>query len=387
MKEKNKTLLTCTAAHYLNDAYGMILPALIPLIIPLFNLTYFEAGLAFTLILITGSILQPVMGNLADTKDQRKLILVGGMLLFGASISLLGTAPNFVIFLILCFLAGIGMSTYHAMGVIFISYHFGDKKGKALGIHGVGGSFGHFSGPIFVAILVSPIFLAIFGKYNIDWRLGLVFTVIPAVVVAVASWLILQEPNIKKNQKKKFIFGSITLPIILLGVVMAIRGGVYRGFVTFLPSFFVERGLTVFLAGVLTGVLLSAGIIAQPIGGYISDKLGRKNVLFISLIFTGPFIFLFTFLPFTIMSLLLLFLIGFCIFLSFPIGLAFAAELGEEKMGETLGIVFGIGMGAASVIPALMGIMIDLVGFYQSFYILAVLAVVSAILTLFLPKK
>jgi FSR family fosmidomycin resistance protein-like MFS transporter len=170
---------------------------------------------------------------------------------------------------------------------------------------------------------------------------------------------------------------------------MALRTAVYRGIITFLPAFFVAEGIILLYAGLFTGVLLSAGILAQPLFGLISDRIGRKIVVLTAMLALSPLVFVFAFLV-SISQLLLiivLFLIGFCIFATFPVGLAFSAELGENNVAITVGIVTGISMGIAAVIPPIIGYIIDIFGFFAAFGALAGFSFLGGMISFFLPKK
>lgn len=361
----------------------MILPGLIPILIPLFGLSYFLAGIAAMLLIAIPAVLQPFLGHIGDI-GKGKHVLVGGLLIVGTSTAFFGIAPNYLIFLLLCVIAGLGLAAYHPQATSFLSTDFGKKKGKALGIHGIGGSLGHFSGPTLITIFASTV---------IGWRLGLVLLVIPTVLMAAACWVTLHASDLDSasslRQAPLNIKRAFTLPVIILSIVTALGLAVYRGIITFLPSFFVAEGLSLLYAGLYTGVLLSAGILAQPSAGLISDRVGRKIVLLVSFLALSPLIFVFAFLTSIshLFLLIALFLIGFCIFATFPIELAFSAELGEKHIGITVGIVSGISMGFSAVTPPIIGLIIDTFGFFEAFYVLGAISLASAMITFFLPRK
>jgi len=382
LKSSTQSLTTLSFAHYFNDTYSMILPGLIPILIPLFGLSYFQAGLAAMLLVAIPAVLQPLLGHFGDA-GKAKQVLIGGLILVSISTAFFGAAPNYIIFLLLSGIAGVGLAAYHPQATLFLSTDFGGGKGKALGIHGVGGSLGHFSGPTLITILASTV---------IGWQLGLVLLVIPTILVAVACWVILHTSDLSSTSSVKHVPYSIkkalTIPVIILSIVMALRTSVYRGITTFLPAFFVAEGISLLYAGAFTGVLLSAGILAQPLFGLISDRIGRKIVILTTMLALSPLVFVFAFLV-AISQLLLiivLFLIGFCIFATFPVGLAFSAELGENNVAITVGIVTGISMGIAAMIPPIIGYIIDIFGFFVAFSALAGFSLAGAVIAILLPK-
>ena len=382
MKKSTQSLTTLSFAHYFNDTYSMILPGLIPILIPLFGLSYFQAGLAAMLLVAIPAVLQPFLGHFGDS-GKAKQVLIGGLVLVSISTAFFGAAPNYIIFLLLCGIAGVGLAAYHPQATSFLSTDFEERKGKALGIHGVGGSLGHFSGPTLITILASTV---------IGWRLGLVLLVIPTILVAGSCWVALHTSDLHQALSVKHapqsIMKALTIPVIILSIVMALRTAVYRGITTFLPAFFVAEGISLLYAGLFTGVLLSAGILAQPLFGVISDRIGRKIVVLLSMLALSPLVFVFAFLVSIsqLLLLIVLFLIGFCIFATFPVGLAFSAELGENNVAITVGIVAGISMGFSAVVPPIIGYIIDIFGFFEAFYVLAIFSFAGAVIAIFLPK-
>jgi len=191
----------------------MILPGLIPILIPLFGLSYFQAGLAAMLLVAIPAVLQPLLGHFGDA-GKAKQVLIGGLILVSISTAFFGAAPNYIIFLLLSGIAGVGLAAYHPQATLFLSTDFGGGKGKALGIHGVGGSLGHFSGPTLITILASTV---------IGWQLGLVLLVIPTILVAVACWVILHTSDLSSTSSVKHVPYSIkkalTIPVIILSIV------------------------------------------------------------------------------------------------------------------------------------------------------------------------
>ncbi|MFX1519676.1 MAG: MFS transporter [Promethearchaeota archaeon] len=383
LKQSTQSLTTLSFAHYFNDTYSMILPGLIPILIPLFGLDYFQAGLAAMLLIAIPAVIQPLLGHMGDS-GKGKQVLVGGLLIVSTSTAFFGVAQSYAVFLLLCGIAGLGLAAYHPQATSFLSTGFGQQKGKALGVHGVGGSLGHFSGPILITILASTI---------IGWKFGLVLLVLPTSLVAALCWVTFHASDLGSPSSLKqaplSIKKALTLPVIILSAVEALGLAVYRGLITFLPSFFVAEGSTILYAGLYTGVMLSAGIIAQPSGGLISDRVGRKNVILISLLALSPLVFVFAFLTSIshLFLLIALFLIGFCIFATFPVELAFSAELGEKNVGITVGIVSGISMSISAVAPPIIGFIIDKFGFFEAFYILGGFSLVGAVLAFFLPRS
>lgn len=363
-----------TSAHLANDFYMMILPPLLPLLISTLKLSYFLAGILISLMLGASFVASPLVGYLADAKRCRRSVLSLGFLIYGLGTFSLGLIDTSVELALICVLLGVAQAAYHPQAVTLISASSKGSEGKALGIHGVGGSLGHFVAPLAVGYLFS----------TLDLRSGLAFLGLLAILIGATLRLILREPEVFKAGK---LAKTFTLNLVLLTVVSSLRDVVYRSFTSFLPSFFVAQGRTLLAAGALTSLMLVVGSVAQPLGGWLSDRFGRKAMfnaslalLTLSLLGFSAFkgVWRLAFLP----------LIGFGVFLTFPVALIYASELaGGGGAGAPVGFMFGTSQLIASMGPALMGWTIDAYGFEASFYLMVGAALAAFVSSLTLPKR
>ncbi len=135
-----KTLLLSglTTGHMVNDFYSMVLPPLIPALIPVFGLSYFQIGLLSFCFYILSGILQPTIGFWSDKYAVRKKIIIAGFLINGLGVMAIGLAPTYPLVLLASLLCGLGAATFHPQSTNFLSRAFPDTKGRAMGIHGWG---------------------------------------------------------------------------------------------------------------------------------------------------------------------------------------------------------------------------------------------------------
>jgi len=367
-------LIGLTGAHSLNDFYQFVLPLLIPFLVLEFGLSYLSAGILVAANLGVAVVLNPMVGHFGDVYKKRKLILCCGLVFLAISTSALSFAQNYLTLFILCLLMGIGSSAYHPQATRFISIHYRKRMGKFMGIFGIGGSAGVFATPIILVPLISAL----------GWRDPIFFLFIPGCLAAFILWRILKEPKIKSSGG----FPKVKIrPLILLSTIVGFREFVLRGFLTFLPAYFIiVRSTTILQMGLLMALMLGTGIVAQPVGGAISDIIGRRKMFTISLSFL-----MLSLLAFAnssgLISLVWLVLIGFCVYSTFPVGLAFASELvPAERVGMSVGFVFGSGLAFGSISTLMVGYLIDISGFYWSFVTLSFFAGFAAILSLLLPR-
>ncbi len=361
------------SAHFINDLYQMSLPPFLPLLISTFNLSYYSAGSLISISLLMAFIASLIAGHLADIGGRRKQILVTGYTLYGISMVLLGSSFNILSLILAIAILGIAQGMYHPQAFSFINFFIKGGIGRAMGIHGIGGSIGHASAPIIIGFLI----------VTWGWRNGSFLLIIPAIIMVLILLRFLHNPPQFTSSKS---IKNITLPLLLVILLASMRSIVYRGFVSFLPSFFVYEGNTILQAGILTALMLIIGIIAQPLGGSISDKIGRKKVfLLASLLLTISLVgFIFST---GLFRLFFLPLIGLSIFVTFPVTFVWTSELiGMKRTGISLGLMFGTSSVVGSISPIFLGYFIDLWGFIQSFYLLPIFSVIAIIATLIIPE-
>jgi len=362
-------------AHFVNDFYSLLLPIFIPLLIRELNISYFYAGVLVSVVAIIGAILQSPVGYCADIYRKRVFFLTVGFLFYATGVIVLGLSNRFSFLLGSAILIGLASTTYHPQSTNLITKKF-YRKGQALGIHGVGGQLGRFLSPIFIGWLVS----------KLQWRVAAIFLMLPAMVAVFLCGFGLKEPT---ERGEPGLVRAITLPIIFLILILGLRSAVFQGIVSFLPSFLVVKGSSIDVAGLLTGIMLGIGLISQPIGGALGDRVSKPKIIFISLLGLAILFFLFQFILLSSSDLNYPFLIcllvgiGFCIFVTFPLGLALSAELSPgERIGTSVGAVSGGGMVLPALILPVVGHLIDNYDFHTGFLFLGILTVVATIVSI-----
>lgn len=208
-----KTLLLAglTTGHMVNDFYTMVLPPLVPALVPVFALSYFQIGLLSFCFYILSGILQPTIGHLADRHAIRKKVIIAGFLINGLGFLAIGLSPTYPLIMLASLLCGLGAATFHPQSTHFLSRAFPQAKGRAMGVHGWGGSIGNFLAPLGVAFFVSLV----------GWRQGVMLLVIPGVCVALLLGRLLDEPQ--DIQVTRFGTG-LSKELVLIAVTFALMG-------------------------------------------------------------------------------------------------------------------------------------------------------------------
>jgi FSR family fosmidomycin resistance protein-like MFS transporter len=363
-----------TTGHMVNDFYSMVLPPLIPALIPVFGLNYFQIGLLSFCFYILSGVLQPTIGFLSDKHAIRKKIIIAGFLINGLGFIAIGFSPTFSWVMLASLLCGLGAATFHPQSTNFLSRAFPQSKGRVMGIHGWGGSIGNFLAPLVVAALVSWV----------GWRQGVIWLVVPGLMVAMCLWRVLEEPE--EVQVSRFGTG-LSRELLLVAVTFSLLSMVLRGFLTFLPTFLVEQGSTLAQAGFFTSLMLFVGLASQPLGGAVYDRVGGRTIFFVCALATGIGLWAFTHSTGS-MVVVWTIVIGFFVAALFPVALAMGSDVAKgNQVGLSVGVIFGLSSTLSAFTPALMGYVADLAGLSRSFSLLIAIAFLGAVLSLTLPTK
>ncbi len=342
-------MATLVGAHVVNDLYSTILPAFLPAVAIEFGLNYAELGvLSFAFILFTGA-LQPVLGNTADRLGRRRLVLVAGFAAGAVGFLAMAVAPSFWFIVVVSLLCGLGAATYHPQANAFIVTAYPLQRGRMLGIHGWGGSAGHFMAPTVAVLLVAAF----------SWRIAMALIAVPLLIVAVVLHSRLTETAPAPGVTLR---GVISRQLILVALAFGTVGVVGRSFVTFFVKMLVDEGWSETRAGLMLTLVLLGGAVAQPLGGWAFDRIGGRSVFLLATGAIAAFVALFV-VSSGALSLVAIAGISFFSFSLFPVGLALASQQAPtSQTGAATGVVFGIsGLMTAAAQPA-VGALAELVG-------------------------
>jgi predicted MFS family arabinose efflux permease len=243
-----------------------------------------------------------------------------------------------------------------------------NNKGRALGIHLIGGSFSFFMAPLFAAAIAVAL----------GWRAPFIILAIPTVAFGIIFYILLRRLA-EKNKNKQRSTGSPDysknqqsshhlVPFIILATFTA---AVLFSAISFIPLFLVDNfGLTEEAAAAFIAIIYLAGLLASPLGGYLSDRFGRVAVLLTASFIAGPVIYMLSIVPFGVGIGAILFVIGAILYTPQPASEAYIVDqVSSHRRSSILGIYFsGAILGSSAIIP-LLGYSIDHLGFSTSFTI------------------
>jgi len=375
-------LFSVAFVHLLNDCVQAVLPSIYPLLKHEFDLTFAQVGLITLTFQCTASLLQPWIGLYTDRRPI-PFLLPAGMCVTLLGVGLLAWAGSFPMLLTAAAMIGIGSSTFHPEASRVARLASGGRFGFAQSLFQVGGNAGSALGPLLAAAIVVGR-----GQGEIAWFMLLVLVAV-AVLVGVSRWYSNHLMNMVKKAaqhagpklpRKKVVQALVVLALLVFSkyIYMASLQTYYTFFLIekfHLPVGTAQLYLFLFLASVAAGTFA---------GGPIGDKIGRKRVIWFSILGAAPFTIM---LPYANLfwTGVLSVVIGLVMSSAFSAIVVFAQELVPGKVGLISGIFFGLMFGISGVGAAAMGHIADIHGIEQVYRIASFLPLLG-IMAALLPK-
>jgi len=387
--------------HGSHDMVTGLLAALLPVIRDSMGLNYLQTGLLLSAYTITSGISQFFGGWLADRFTRQKIISVGlgGV---GLSAIALGFSSTYSIMMVTLVAMGIFSGGYHPSATpMFTSYFEKSRHGRVIAIHMLGGSIGFSSSPVLGGIIAGA-----FG-----WRYAFMILPLPVLIATLLMLFKFKRKNSQdvdettdigtviqneshtsgkeKKENKIVQIGRALRPIAPLAILAVLFQFVGGAAMAFIAIYLVDKhGLTAVHAAMWLGIVRGGGIVGSLLGGWLSDKWGRKNALILVLIVTGPTLFLATRLPFGVGLIAVLLLLGLLMNMRQstmqPLMVAYTPQ---ALMATVFGFYFGLSMEGSSLIQPVAGHFMDLVGINTVFNFIAFIALALSLFALLLWKR
>ncbi|MCU7452358.1 MFS transporter [Yersinia pestis] len=370
-----------SVSHLLNDMIQSLILAIYPLLQAEFSLSFAQIGLITLTYQLTASLLQPLIGLYTDKHPQPYSLPIGmGFTLSG--ILLLAVATTFPVVLLAAALVGTGSSVFHPESSRVARMASGGRHGLAQSVFQVGGNFGSALGPLLAAIIIAP-----YGKGNVGW-FSLAALLAIVVLLQVSKWYKLQQRASYGKVLK--ISSAKTLPknkiISTLAILMVLIFSKYF-YLTSISSYYTfylihKFGVSVQSAQIHLFVFLFAVAAGTIIGGPLGDKIGRKYVIWGSILGVAPFTLALPYASLYWTGILTVF-IGVILASAFSAILVYAQELIPGKVGMVSGLFFGFAFGMGGIGAAVLGYVADLTSIelvYQICAFLPLLGIFTALL-------
>ncbi|KAB0676733.1 MFS transporter [Aureimonas leprariae] len=368
--------------HLLNDLMQSMLTALYPLFAENFHLDFGQVGMLTFVFQATASLLQPAIGAYGDKRALTVLLPLGMAFTF-AGLVLLAFSGFYALLLVSAGMIGIGSAIFHPESSRVARLASGGRHGTAQAVFQVGGNFGSAIGPLLAAFVVVP-----FGQRSITFVSVFALTAM-AILWRVAAWYGAQSARIAKkaalpneagysNRKIAMTIGVLALLVFSKYTYMASISSYYTFYV-------IKRfDVSVQVSQILLFVFLGAVAVGTFAGGPIGDRVGRKTVIWFSILGVLPFTLALPYanLPWTIV---LTILIGLILSSAFSAIVVFAQELVPGRVGMIAGLFFGFAFGIGGIAAAGLGELADIKGIEFVYWLCSFLPILG-LLTVFLPN-
>ena len=377
-------LIALSVTHLLNDTLQSLIPAIYPIVKESLHLNFSQVGLITLTFQTSASILQPLVGLYTDKRPQPYSLAIGMSFTLLGLISL-SLAHSFPMVLVSVSLVGIGSAVFHPEASRLAYMAAGGRHGMAQSLFQVGGNAGSSLGPLLAAAIIVPL-----GQFHVIW-FSLAALLAIFIMLRISGWYKLNTHRIKPKKaavhtERKTMSGTKVAFSLFILLVLIFSKYFYMSSLTSYYTFYLmdkfhvskqssQIYLFIFLFSVAAGTF---------IGGPLGDRIGRKYVIWISILGAAPFTLMMPYANLFWTCILSVF-IGVIISSAFSAILVYAQELLPGKVGMIAGLFFGFAFGMAGVGAALLGKLADATSIRYVYQVCAWLPLIG-ILTALLPN-
>lgn len=377
-------LTAISVSHLLNDTLQSLIPAIYPVVKDGFHLTFAQIGLITLVFQLTASILQPVVGAVTDRRPQPFSLPVG-MGLTLAGLVMLSLVESYGALLLSVAMIGLGSSIFHPESSRVAHLAAGPRRGFAQSFFQVGGNTGSSLGPLLAALVIAER-----SRQSVLW-----FTIIAGigivVLLQVGRWYRFHhapagshpsgKARVAEGISRRRAMVTVAILLILIFSKFFYIAGITSYFTFYVMGKF---GLSVKSAQLHLFIFQFAVAAGTLAGGPIGDRVGRKYVIWISILGAAPFALL---LPYaglagtTVLSIC----VGLVLSSAFPAILVYAQELLPGSVGLISGLFYGFAFGMGGLGSAALGWLADLTSVTRVYQLMAFLPLLGLI-AIFLPR-
>lgn len=312
-----------------------------PRLVEQMNLTLTQAGLLGGLLVFSSSLCQPAYGTLSDRYGSR-LFTVLAPAVAGFFISCVGLAPNYGVLVLFVLLGGAGIASFHPQASAWVTQGVSRSRGTMMAVFISAGTLGMAFGPTYFSLM--PQWL---GMERLWWAS------LPGLLCSVMLWYTLGAPPASASRGRKFDLAplrAVWKPLTLLFSCVFIRSIVQVTFAQLLPLYLHrERGFSIPQSNYTLSVYLAFGALGGFLGGRLTDRIGGRRVIMMSMLGTVPFLLLF-FLTTGWLSLLGLIAGGLMLLFTIPVNVVMAQELAPAQTGTVSALMMGFAWGTAGLL-------------------------------------
>ncbi len=369
-------ILLLSFCHFVHDVYSSFLAPLLPLLIEKLSMSLTQAGL-LSAVMQLPALMNPFIGVLADRVSLRLLVILAPMMT-AIPMSLIGLAPTYGVLLILLFLAGLSIAMFHVPAPVMIARMAGSKTGRGMSLFMTGGELARTVGPLTAVGAVTLLGLEGF------W---------PIMAVGIASSMMLfyrlrgLDLTVHNRQKTTSLMTTLKnmrRVLVPLTIILVARSFMHGSLTAFLPTFIQSQSGNVWLGGIALTLFEAAGVAGVLTAGSLSDHLGRRRMLLLSLVGAPLSVLLFV-VSGGWLRLLALLCTGFMLLSTTPVMLALVQEHAGDSPAAANGIFMMTAFLARSSVVVLIGLIADRTGLQTAYLLSAVAGFVGIPFILMLP--
>jgi FSR family fosmidomycin resistance protein-like MFS transporter len=377
-------LIALSFCHMLNDTMQSLIAATYPMLKQDFHLNFAQVGLITLAFQMTASLLQPVVGLYTDRRPMPHSVAVGmGASFFG--LLLLSVAGSFTAVVFAAAMVGLGSSVFHPESSRIARTASGGRHGMAQSVFQVGGNTGSAIGPLLAALIVVPN-----GRSSIAWFSA--FALLAIVILwRVGSWY--AQARLARGRRQGhgveagtgLSRGRVAVSICILVALIFSKYFYLASLNTYYTFYLIQKfHISVQSAQIYLFVFLGAVAVGTVIGGPIGDRIGRKYVIWGSILGVLPFTLM---LPYAGLAFtcVLTVIIGLVLASAFSAILVYAQELMPGNIGTVSGLFFGFAFGMGGIGAAVLGDLADRTSITFVYHVCAFLPLIG-LLTAFLPS-
>lgn len=347
--------LLTALAHLVLELCFNFMPLIYPILIADLGLTYSQVGTIALVAIVTGSVTQPLFGYLSDRLGPNRLLILS-LVWSGGLMGLVGLIQSYGALLLLVGLAVLGSAAFHPAGAVLASATSSKQRGAAISIFSVGGNLGVALSPLLVAVGISR------------WGLRGTLIIIPIVLLAalLLQWQMKQQVAFTQPQKAPQSdpaspqTGShgLALGLALIVAVVMTRSWFQVSMMTYLPEWIQSQGHSLTFGGNVLALFLFSISLGSLTGGPLSDRIGRWQIVIISLVLLslGQWLFL---QASGVWQLGLAAWMGLMIGASFPVTIVMAQEIWPRGVGLASALVMGFGWAPGGLGAWVTGLLAD----------------------------
>lgn len=366
-----------SVTHSINDMMQSVMLALYPVLAGNFQLSFAQIGLITLVYQTSASLLQPVIGRFTD-KHPKPYSLPIGMSFTMVGLVLLAFAWDYTAILMAAGLIGMGSSVFHPESSRIARMASAGKHGLAQSIFQVGGNLGTAIGPILAAALILPN-----GQSSVMWVAGIALLGI-MILLQVSRWYASSLTSARgkaslANYDNGLSSKQVRMALLVLLVLLFSKFVYMAAIHSYFTFYLIERfAVSVQTAQYCLFVFLVAIAIGTISGGPVGDRIGRRRIIFGSILGSAPFALMLPYANFE-MTLVLIFIVGVVIASAFPAMVVYGQELMPGKTGTVSGLFFGVAFGIAGIGAAAIGVLADVYDIHLVYQLCAFLPLMGVI--------